>query len=110
MIIAVASGKGGTGKTLIATNLAQTLGKGVQFVDCDVEEPNGHLFLKPEIRETRQAFVPVPGWTGPSAPAVANVQGSVASAASPSSARACSPSPSCVTGAAAASESVRKAR
>jgi MinD superfamily P-loop ATPase len=60
MIVAVASGKGGTGKTLIATNLAQALGKGVQFVDCDVEEPNGHLFLKPEIRESRKAFVPVP--------------------------------------------------
>lgn len=60
MIVAVASGKGGTGKTLIATNLAQALGKEAQFVDCDVEEPNGHLFLKPEITESREAFVPVP--------------------------------------------------
>lgn len=60
MIIAVASGKGGTGKTTVATNLAKAIGQGVQFLDCDVEEPNGHLFLKPEIRESREALVPVP--------------------------------------------------
>jgi MinD superfamily P-loop ATPase len=48
--IAIASGKGGTGKTTIATNLAYFLtnnGKSVIYADCDVEEPNGHLFLKP---------------------------------------------------------------
>ncbi|MGC8991215.1 MAG: ATP-binding protein [Verrucomicrobiia bacterium] len=52
MKLAVASGKGGTGKTTVATNLAVTLarhGQSVVFADCDVEAPNGHLFLKPEI-------------------------------------------------------------
>ena len=52
MKIAVASGKGGTGKTTIATNLACLAaqdGHKVVYVDCDVEEPNGHLFLKPHI-------------------------------------------------------------
>ena len=48
MKIAVASGKGGTGKTLIAVNLALSLGS-VQLLDCDVEEPNDHLLLNPEI-------------------------------------------------------------
>ncbi|MGC9101355.1 MAG: ATP-binding protein [Caldisericum sp.] len=52
MIISVASGKGGTGKTLISTNLALSLkDKNIQFLDCDVEEPNAFLFLKPEIKE-----------------------------------------------------------
>jgi len=50
MIISVASGKGGTGKTTIAVNLALALakdqGKNVKFLDCDVEEPNAHLFFK----------------------------------------------------------------
>ncbi|MEF8848931.1 MAG: P-loop NTPase, partial [Candidatus Thermoplasmatota archaeon] len=49
--IVIASGKGGTGKTFIATNIAKTLekkGKDVTYLDCDVEEPNGHLFLKPD--------------------------------------------------------------
>lgn len=46
MIISVASGKGGTGKTTIAVNLARTLKGSVTLVDCDVEEPNDHLFLK----------------------------------------------------------------
>lgn len=52
MKIAIASGKGGTGKTTVATSLAATLarrGQTVAYVDCDVEAPNGHLFLKPEI-------------------------------------------------------------
>jgi len=50
MVIAVASGKGGTGKTTIATSLARTLaetGRPVSFLDCDVEAPNAHLFLNP---------------------------------------------------------------
>jgi MinD superfamily P-loop ATPase len=50
MQIAIASGKGGTGKTLIATSLATlwaNQGRRVVYVDTDVEEPNGHLFLKP---------------------------------------------------------------
>jgi len=63
MKIAVASGKGGTGKTTIATNLAYTIakmGRGVQYLDCDVEEPNGHIFLKPDIEKTERVTVPVP--------------------------------------------------
>jgi len=59
MILSVASGKGGTGKTTIAVNLALTL-KNVQFLDCDVEEPNAHIFLKPRINGGKKAFIPVP--------------------------------------------------
>ncbi|MFW6149494.1 MAG: P-loop NTPase [Atribacterota bacterium] len=49
--IVIASGKGGTGKTLISTNLARIIsdiGEKVHYIDCDVEEPNGHLFLNPK--------------------------------------------------------------
>lgn len=59
MKIAVLSGKGGTGKTLVSVNLAAAAGK-ASYLDCDVEEPNGHLFFKPEGIETRQVKVPVP--------------------------------------------------
>ncbi len=59
MIIAVASGKGGTGKTTVAVNLALSLGK-VQLLDCDVEEPNVHLFLNPEIEKTYPVKATVP--------------------------------------------------
>jgi MinD superfamily P-loop ATPase len=59
MIISVASGKGGTGKTTVAVNLALSLGK-VQLLDCDVEEPNAHLLLKPEITETYPVHIPIP--------------------------------------------------
>ncbi len=60
MIISIASGKGGTGKTTIAVNLAKSLDLPVQLLDCDVEEPNAHIFMKPEIKgqETVKAVVP----------------------------------------------------
>jgi MinD superfamily P-loop ATPase len=60
MIISVASGKGGTGKTLVATSLALSLESQVQFLDCDVEEPNGHIFLKPSIKHQETVSVPIP--------------------------------------------------
>jgi MinD superfamily P-loop ATPase len=60
MIISVASGKGGTGKTTVATNLAVSLESEVQFLDCDVEEPNAHLFIHPEWEETKTITTPVP--------------------------------------------------
>jgi MinD superfamily P-loop ATPase len=61
MIITVASGKGGTGKTTIATGLAVALERPVRFLDCDVEEPNAHIFLKPlqTTEETVETMVPV---------------------------------------------------
>lgn len=59
MIISVASGKGGTGKTTVAVNLALSIDN-VQFLDCDVEEPNAHIFLKPAIKEQKKAYIPVP--------------------------------------------------
>jgi MinD superfamily P-loop ATPase len=59
VVIAVASGKGGTGKTTVAVSLALVLGD-VQFIDCDVEEPNAHLFLKPALTEKTPARVMVP--------------------------------------------------
>lgn len=60
MVISVASGKGGTGKTTVATNLAVSLGVGVQVLDCDVEEPNAHLFLRPVFEKTEEVFALVP--------------------------------------------------
>jgi len=63
MRIAISSGKGGTGKTTVATNLAVTAsraGRSVGYLDCDVEEPNGALFLKPQIAETRPVNVSIP--------------------------------------------------
>jgi MinD superfamily P-loop ATPase len=51
MIISVASGKGGTGKTLVTTNLAASIGE-VELVDCDVEEPNSYLFFPDREGET----------------------------------------------------------
>ena len=63
MRIAVASGKGGTGKTTVATNLAfvaAQAGRTVAYLDCDVEEPNGAIFLKPQIRQDRMVTSPVP--------------------------------------------------
>ncbi|MBW1992963.1 MAG: ATP-binding protein [Deltaproteobacteria bacterium] len=60
MIISIASGKGGTGKTTVAVNLAAAIEKEVQLLDCDVEEPNAHLFIRPIFEETRKVFMPVP--------------------------------------------------
>ncbi len=60
MIISIASGKGGTGKTTIATNLAFALSKNVKIMDCDVEEPNSHLFLNPDIKEKQAVIAPIP--------------------------------------------------
>lgn len=59
MIISVASGKGGTGKTTIAVNLALSLNN-AQLLDCDVEEPNAHIFLKPVIKKQEKAYIPIP--------------------------------------------------
>lgn len=61
MILSVASGKGGTGKTTFAVNLALSLPEeSVELIDCDVEEPNAHLFIKPEIHRVTSVGIPVP--------------------------------------------------
>ena len=59
MILSIASGKGGTGKTTVAVNMALSL-KDVQLLDCDVEEPNVHLLLHPEINEEKSVYVSSP--------------------------------------------------
>jgi MinD superfamily P-loop ATPase len=59
MKIAVLSGKGGTGKTTVSASLAAAL-PSCQYLDCDVEEPNGAIFLKPELRESIPVKVHVP--------------------------------------------------
>lgn len=59
MKLAVLSGKGGTGKTLLSVNLA-SLSQDVLYLDCDVEAPNGKLFFKPEQVKTRQVQVMMP--------------------------------------------------
>lgn len=60
MIISIASGKGGTGKTTIATSLAWALGDRAQILDCDVEEPNCHVLMKPVLQASETVCVPVP--------------------------------------------------
>jgi len=63
MIITVASGKGGTGKTTFAVNLAYAVAQrngGVRLLDCDVEEPNDHLFVRPDFTEKKTVTVPKP--------------------------------------------------
>lgn len=64
MVIAVASGKGGTGKTTIAAGLATYIskkGKDVTILDCDVEEPNVNLFVKADIKVNETVYKPIPG-------------------------------------------------
>lgn len=62
MIIAIASGKGGTGKTTLSVAMARVAAKHrkVVYIDCDVEEPNGHLFLNPEFSVTKEVSLQVP--------------------------------------------------
>ncbi len=60
MIISIASGKGGTGKTTVATNLIASIDDRVRLLDCDVEEPNAHLFLHPKIKGSESVNAPVP--------------------------------------------------
>jgi MinD superfamily P-loop ATPase len=68
MIVAIASGKGGTGKTTVAVNLALSLHDPIcgelaaapQLLDCDVEEPNCHIFLKPQFTTRKSVSIPVP--------------------------------------------------
>ncbi|MFA7075033.1 MAG: ATP-binding protein [Endomicrobiaceae bacterium] len=60
MRIAVLSGKGGTGKTFISVNLACSSIKESVYVDCDVEEPNGHLFFNPDVSEKNSVSVVIP--------------------------------------------------
>ncbi len=73
MVLTVASGKGGTGKTTFSVNLAYALGRreaakpagerrGVRLMDCDVEEPNDHLFVRPTFTERREVRVLKPVW------------------------------------------------
>jgi MinD superfamily P-loop ATPase len=62
MIVSVASGKGGTGKTLVATSLALSLNGNykVQLLDCDVEEPDANILLHLAINQSRPVYIPIP--------------------------------------------------
>ena len=57
--IAILSGKGGTGKTLLSVNLAAVSGESI-YIDCDVEEPNGYLFFKPQELTKEEVNVTIP--------------------------------------------------
>jgi MinD superfamily P-loop ATPase len=59
MIVSIASGKGGTGKTSVAVNMALSVGNG-QFIDCDVDEPNAHLLLHPKLRKVQPVYTAIP--------------------------------------------------
>jgi len=59
MIVSVASGKGGTGKTSVAVNMALSIRK-VQLLDCDVEEPNAHILLNPSIHKIEHVYSLIP--------------------------------------------------
>lgn len=60
MLIAIASGKGGTGKTTLAVSLALAVEKKIQLIDCDVEEPNTQIFLNPQILSQKKVTIKVP--------------------------------------------------
>jgi MinD superfamily P-loop ATPase len=60
VIVAVASGKGGTGKTTVAVHLARSIPGDVELLDCDVEAPNDHLFLRPRPEHVEEVGIPVP--------------------------------------------------
>jgi MinD superfamily P-loop ATPase len=59
MIVSIASGKGGTGKTSVAVNMALSVGN-LKLLDCDVEEPNAHLLLHPEITKKETVYTSIP--------------------------------------------------
>ena len=59
MIVAIASGKGGTGKTSLAVNMALSIGH-CQLLDCDVEEPNAYLFLQSKPNSTQPVYTMIP--------------------------------------------------
>lgn len=61
MKIALLSGKGGAGKTMLSVNLAAAAGHGT-YIDCDVEEPNGRIFLRPASVQRRSVCVPLPSF------------------------------------------------
>ena len=60
MNICIASGKGGTGKTTLAVNLALALGDRAELLDCDVEEPNAHILLQPQMERNKVVNTPIP--------------------------------------------------
>ncbi|MGQ9718518.1 MAG: ATP-binding protein [Nitrososphaerales archaeon] len=60
MIVSVASGKGGTGKTTVAVNMALSLEENVQLLDCDVEAPNVHIFIHPQSLNVRPVYTLIP--------------------------------------------------
>ena len=60
MKISIASGKGGTGKTTVSVNLARVLNKEIILADCDVEEPNAHLFLNTNGKSEEVVSILVP--------------------------------------------------
>jgi cellulose biosynthesis protein BcsQ len=110
MIISIASGKGGTGKTTVATNIAVSVNGPVQLLDCDVEEPNAHLFLRPTIEETRTITTPVPTLTWKNALSAKNVLKYAGSGPLPFSVIRCSPFPNCAIAAADAWRYARRGR
>ena len=61
MKIAVLSGKGGAGKTMLAVNLAN-IAENATYIDCDIEEPNGHLFFKPQQITQKQVYTYIPNF------------------------------------------------